>query len=228
MPGYYAHFAASNRLARQNRSFLCGVEMPDLLKHYYSIYGIVGAKEKYDQIKTSDMPDFSTFESRVQQVETDGSKNGLHYGISSNPDLRTFWNSLKDEQKKNPFYLGYFWHLLTDFVFYNFLDIDQKIKGSMKNGSKEKSLSTLKPEEVKRMIHEDWDRTNQRICDTYSDIVLPQEIEELGVVKFRQGKVKYVDWDIMKNCIDFLRQVNPLTENMDDLLESVLDLKESN
>ena len=67
MPGYYVHFASCNPKCLKNRSFVCGVETPDLLKKYYSLYGINGTKEKYNEIKQVDMPKFDVFEERIVQ-----------------------------------------------------------------------------------------------------------------------------------------------------------------
>ncbi len=121
MPGYYVHLAASNYIARNNRSFVCGLETPDLLKKYYKLYGLAGVREKYKKLKTEDMPDFTYFETRVQQKETMENNNGLHYGLSSRPDVVSYWNSLTNDQKQNPFYIGYLWHLLTDLLMYKYL-----------------------------------------------------------------------------------------------------------
>ena len=62
MPGYYAHLATVNPVVSKNRSFIYGVEMPDLLKDYYYLYGFDYTKEKYNSIQTIDMPNFSLFE----------------------------------------------------------------------------------------------------------------------------------------------------------------------
>ena len=117
MPGYYVHLASCNKEARKNRSFVCGVEVPDLLKKYYQLYGLEGTKEKYNLIKTPEMPDFKVLSPRVQQQETNLGQDGMHYGWSSNPDYKCFLNNLSDSDKNNPFYRGYLWHLLTDLLY---------------------------------------------------------------------------------------------------------------
>ena len=35
MPGYYIHLAASNSKNRENKKFIKGIIMPDLLKDYF-------------------------------------------------------------------------------------------------------------------------------------------------------------------------------------------------
>ena len=46
MPGYYVHLATVNPKIKENRNFIYGVEMPDLLKKYFKAYGLNGAREK--------------------------------------------------------------------------------------------------------------------------------------------------------------------------------------
>ncbi len=224
MPGYYIHLAASNPLARKNRSFVCGVEVPDLLKNYLKSSGISGAKEKYNVIKTSNMPDFSYFELRIQQKEKSGSNDGLHYGLSSNPDIICFWNSLTDEQKKNPFYIGYLWHLLTDLLMYKCLDIDKKFSEFMSKHTGDENLSKLQKQEVNK-LHTDWNKTNAKIREKYPDVILPPEVEELGIVKFiNDNQIDYVDWDIIKSLTDYMRLFNPLNEDVNMIIETIINL----
>ena len=151
------HFASCNPKCLKNRSFVCGVETPDLLKKYYSLYGINGAKEKYNEIKQIDMPSFDVFKERIVQKENKDSSVGMHYGTSSNPNISLFWNSLSMEEKNNPFYIGYLWHLLTDLYMYKNLDIKNKL--SKKGISFD--LNTL---------HRDWDKTNSKIRDAYNNV----------------------------------------------------------
>ena len=117
MPGYSAHLAATKKESRENISFLIGVEMPDILKAFVRKYTLEGARQKYNEIKTKDMPDFSYFEKRVQEKD-DKLEKGMHYGSSDVPNIHSFWDSLTIEEKNNPFYRGYLWHLLTDFYAY--------------------------------------------------------------------------------------------------------------
>ena len=224
MPGYYVHLAASNKKARKNRSFVCGVETPDLLKYYLSTYGIVGAKNKYNIIKTTDMPDFSYFEYRLQQEERNNLPVGMHYGCSSNPNVLSFWNSLTETQKTNPFYIGYLWHLLTDLLMYSYLDIDSKFNDFKNKHLDDKNLNNLLLLEVDK-LHTDWDKTNAKIRDTYPDVIIPQEIKELNIIKFLDdNQTSYVDWNIIKSLTDYMRLYNPLSDNIDSVIDSVLKI----
>ena len=206
MPGYYVHLASCNPKCLKNRSFVCGVEIPDLLKKYYSLYGLNGAKEKYNEIKQIDMPKFDVFKERVVQKENKDKKIGMHYGVSSNPDVYLFWNSLSYEEKKNPFYIGYLWHLLTDLYMYKNLDIKNKL-------SKEGILFDL------NTLHRDWDKTNSKIRDNY-DVKLSKEITDLNIVNFIANEdTNYIKWDELKELIDNLRKYNPLEDNIDDIIK---------
>lgn len=119
MPSYYIHFASCGRHSLENRSFVLGVEAPDILKkHVKFCNGIVNAHAKYDSIRTSEMPEYCELQSRIQQKETANSNDGLHYGLSSQPNVKACWADLTEMQKANPFYKGYVWHLLTDAIMY--------------------------------------------------------------------------------------------------------------
>lgn len=68
MPGYYVHLATCRPEMRKIISFVHGVEAPDILKKYFKLYGLSGAKEKYNStLKTASMPDFQQFEERIQR-----------------------------------------------------------------------------------------------------------------------------------------------------------------
>ena len=92
MPGYYLHLAACGGNLLKNRSFVLGVEAPDILKkHFKDADGdIKKARAKYDSLRTGDMPDYSEFELRVQQNEYRGKLEGMHYGKSSSTNVNPF------------------------------------------------------------------------------------------------------------------------------------------
>ena len=222
MPGYMLHFAACNEEALKNRSFVVGVEAPDILKKHFKVCGgIDGARAKYDILKTTDMPDYSELEERVQQKERKGSTEGLHYGLSSSPDVRLFWKGLSPEQQKMLFYRGYAWHLLTDAIMYARLDIDSKFKKALEAWGEQNQEEFINNERQK--LHDDWNKTNALVRDTYKGIDLPAEVEELGVVKFiDEGELVYVDWNILKGTIDYLRTFDPINGDMDEIIEAIL------
>ncbi len=222
MPGYYVHLATCRKKALENRSFVLGVEAPDLLKKHVKFCGGVDlAHAKYDSIRTEDCPDYSELLPRIQQKESANNNDGLHYGLSSNPGVKACWFSLSEEQKSNPFYRGYVWHLLTDAIMYGRLDIDAKFEKALSERTNS-DIEAFKKGEVKK-LHDDWDKTNANIRDTYPEVILPEEVKELGVVKFiDKGELVYVDWKLLKDTIEYLRGFDPLYGDMDIIIETVL------
>ncbi len=223
MPGYYAHLATVNPVVSKNRSFIYGVEMPDLLKKYYKLGGLIYAEEKYCSFQMNDMPDFSFFEDRVQQeVEDKNSTDGLHYGWSSSPDIYLFWNSLSSNQKNNSFFLGYLWHLLGDKLVYSWLDIEGKFDNFLEWHKNDSNLSTLMELEYKK-LHNDWNKLNALIRDRYPDVILTPEVIELNTVKFNSDNhLDYVDWNIVKKIIDYMRSINPLEEDSEKIINEIM------
>ena len=223
MPGYYAHLATVNPVVSKNRSFIYGVEMPDLLKKYYKLGGLIYAEEKYCSFQMNDMPFFSFFEERVQQDADDkDSTNGLHYGWSSSPDIYLFWNSLSSVEKRNPFFIGYLWHLLGDKLVYSWLDIEGKFDNFLEWHKNDPNLSTLMELEYKK-LHNDWDKLNALIRDRYPDVILTPEVIELNTVKFiSDNHLDYVDWNILKNIIDYMRGINPLEEDSEKIINEIM------
>jgi len=223
MPGYYAHLATVNPVVSKNRSFIYGVEMPDLLKDYYCLYGFDYTKKKYNSIQTIDMPNFSLFEDRVQQnCEDKFSTDGVHYGWSSSPDVHLFWNSLSECDKKNPFFIGYLWHLLFDLLVYSWLSIENKFDNLLEQYKNVPNLSTLMELEYKK-LHNDWDKLNALIRDRYPDVILTPEVIELNTVKFNSDNhLDYVDWNILKKIIDYMRSINPLEEDIEKIISEFM------
>ena len=217
MPGYMVHFASCNEEALlENESFRKGVEAPDILKKWVKLYGVEGAAKKYEEWREFDMPPFSRFRKRVAEKETPNGE-GLHYGYSSNPDIKEFLNSLSESEKtSNPFWRGYLWHLITDKVVYEALDIDKIYSKRVVD----RMLCRMSREEAMKIetkkLHDDWDRTNQKIHLEYPEIILPPEIDELGVVKFvDDGKpLTYVDWEVINKSIKFLRLFDPILNDL--------------
>ena len=220
MPGYYLHLAACGGELLKNRSFVLGVEAPDILKKHLKDAGgdIEKARAKYNSLRTGDMPDYSDFEIRVQQKESRGKLDGMHYGKSSSTNVRAFWNGLLETQKKTAFYRGYVWHLLTDTIMYARLDIDARFAKVLGDKLYDEELRWKEVEK----LHLDWDKTNTLVKATYPDVALTPEVEELNVVGFETGELVYVDWYILKETIDFLRSFDPLLGDMDVIMEEVL------
>ena len=223
MPGYYLHFAACGGKSLENRSFVLGVEAPDILKKHLKVCGgIEAARAKYESIRTDDAPEYHEFEIRVQQKETHGSTDGLHYGRSSSPDIKAFWYGLSENQKNNPFYRGYAWHLLTDAIMYGRLDIDAKFQKFLEENQGLDNIDELRKVEVKK-LHTDWDKTNACVREAYPEISLPEEVKELGVVQYiTEGELVYVDWRVLKDTIKYLRSFDPINGDMAAIIETVL------
>lgn len=223
MPGYYIHLASCGGHSLENRSFVLGVEAPDILKkHVKFLGGIEEAHAKYDSIRTSQMPEYCELKPRIQQKETAKSSEGLHYGLSSKPDVKLCWLSLSEMQKANPFYRGYVWHLLTDAIMYARLDIDSKFQKILSENHGHLDIGEIKKREVKK-LHTDWDKINAHVRDTYKEVSLPDEVKELGVVQFiTEGDLFYVDWSIIKETIDYLRSFDPLNGDMESIIKNVL------
>lgn len=224
MPGYYLHLSACGGHSLENRSFVLGVEAPDILKKHVKVYkGIEGAQAKYESLRTAEMPQYGELLPRIQQEETLNSNEGLHYGMSSRPDVRACWAGLTKEQKANPFYRGYVWHLLTDAIMYGRLDIDAKFQKVLIKKQGSPDMEAIRKSEAKK-LHADWDRTNARVRETYPEVVLPEEVKELGVVQFiTEGDMAYVDWSLLKATIDYMRSFDPINGNMDVIIETVLN-----
>lgn len=224
MPGYYLHFAACGGNSLGNRSFVLGVEAPDILKKHVKFYGgLDKARAKYNSMRTSEMPEYDELLPRILQKETADNNAGLHYGLSSNPDVMACWAELSDTQKANPFYRGYVWHLLTDAIMYGRLNIEEKFRNALEHEANNPNFESLYKKEVKK-LHEDWDKTNAHVRETYPNISLTEEVKELGVVQFlSQGEMTYVNWTLLKETIDFLRTFDPLNGDMDVIIETVLN-----
>lgn len=204
MPGYYVHLAASNSNARRNISFIKGVLMPDLLKTYYKLYGLDKTREKYNEIKTFDMPNFDFFERRVQEKDSIDFENGMHYGPSANPNVYSFWGSLTEEERKNPFYRGYLWHLLTDLYTKQVLGIYSDIDSNL--------------------LHQDWDQLNIYIKDFYPSVKIPEEIIELGKIIYKDNNIfNYVDPYNIKEIIDYLSSFDVINGDIDSIMKEIVE-----
>ncbi len=224
MPGYYIHLASCNTEALSNRRFVLGVEAPDLLKKYYKTYGEVEKVfAKYESLLLYRFPDLIRLKQRILQKEKSGCTDGLHYGLSSTPNVIAFWCSLNKNEKIDPFWRGYAWHLLTDAIMYGRLNIDDKFRKALEINKDAPNIEQLKIIEVNR-LHEDWDRTNAKVRNTYPEVTLPKEIEELSIVKFiEEGDLVYVDWHIVKSTIEYLRSFDQMYGNMDSIIVEVLN-----
>lgn len=216
MPGYVIHLASINNNNRNKRDFVLGVEAPDILKKHLKIYTTLeAARDKYNSLKVGDMPEYSTLVARIQQKEDIGSDTGLHYGVSSNPNIELYWNSLIEREKNSNFYRGYLLHLLTDKIVYKALDLDNKFKKMIESYSGD-DLENYKKTLVKS-LHTDWDKTNTILKNKYNTELTP-EVEELGVVGFNSSTdLVFIDINTLINCIDKLRNIDILSCSIKEL-----------
>ena len=122
-----------------------------------------------------------------------------------------------------PFYKGYAWHLLTDAIMYGRLDINarfNKVLNARNVSAEEWAVERAKEVEI---LHDDWDKTNARVRAAYPEVKLTPEVEELNMVQFiEDGELTYVEWGLLKSTIDYLRSFDPLVENMDVIIETIL------
>ena len=227
MPGYLIHSGACNIQTRA-RSFMIGVEAPDILKKWLKMYGVEGTRKKYDSIKTDDMPDFSELEERVQQKEIAGRTDGMHYGVSSKPDVWFFWNSLTQQQQENKFYRGYLWHLLTDYLIYAWIKISDKLKKFKALYADNSNLDELVSKEIQK-LHNDWDHINVLLVLEYPDIEISPEIKELNIMNFLNDNqpIVYADWYTIKTALHYLRGCYPLKSDPNLLIHYILYLAEN-
>lgn len=219
MPGYLVHLASCYPPALDNPPFRIGVEAPDLLGKYYRLYGLEGAKEKWESLPISNLPPFERFALRIEQFPKEGTTDGLHFGTSSNPDILAFWQSLSVSEQTSSFWRGYLWHLFTDKLFYQRLNVEPLISASI---STAKDYQKAKKQEVE-LLHKDWDRTNAKILTLYPQIQIPPEIQELDIIRFDDEKdLKYVNASILFKTIAYLRSFDPLTGGIMDTIFQLL------
>ncbi len=216
MPGYLLHLAACKPALLENVSFRKGVEAPDLLKKWVFKLGLDEARKKYATWKETNMPEFSYFEQRALSTDDDR-KMGLHFGYSSNPDLIAFLDTISEKDMKNPFWRGYFWHLITDKLMYSWLNVGERYGQELLRQIREGNAHEDVEKAEKKKLHDDWDRTNEMVREKFNiSMPLPSEIEELNVVKFiNDGQpLTYISWDKVELAIELLRALNPLKENV--------------
>lgn len=225
MPGYYAHLASCHEKALLNPSFRLGVEIPDLLKTYYKVSPNY-AQEKYNLLKTKDMPEYSYFAKRLKEEERPNVPKGMHYGLSNNPNVLYFFSSLSNTEKTNPFFLGYLWHLLTDLLCYQSLNVDNIFNEYLKTQdiSQKNNLLSHKLS----IIHEDWDKINKKILEQYPSLNIPSEIKELDFINFKEGNPLFINETILFKIISYLRDINPLDANMLDIINNIYSLIDPN
>ena len=219
MPGYLVHFASCFPTSLKQPDFRIGVEAPDLLSFYYKHYGLEGARKKWEKLLVPGVPHFDRFASRLKDIPLRGLAYGLHYGPSSSPEVRTFWSSLSESEQDSAFWKGYLWHLFTDKVFYQRLNIETLLSVHISSASNVKEAMKREIE----ILHHDWDTTNSLIQKLYP-ISLPPEVKELDVVHFSDSSdTKYISKFILLTTIEYLRAFDPLSNDIMDTIQLILN-----
>ena len=122
-------------------------------------------KQKYSKefIEGSIAPDFTKEKSKT------------HYGKS--PAYTSLKNYLKENSLTTEFDYGFFLHLVTDYLFYNYyLDFFEKPQ-----------------------IYNDYDYTNQEIIEKYQ-VILPEKVKDQ--VFFKKGQPKIFQLNLAYKVID--------------------------
>ena len=127
-----------------------------------------------------------------------------HYGpITAKPNLRAF---LKNNNVNNSYYRGYFLHLLTDYLFYNYLiDID-------------KVVEQIGVEEWKRKLYKDYNGISSKIANRIN-IETPEQLKKY-VVSEEEATELFREQDLF----DFL--VNIARINIDEMVKKIQKEKE--
>ena len=127
-----------------------------------------------------------------------------HYGsTTAKPNLRVF---LKNNNVNNSYYRGYFLHLLTDYLFYNYLiDID-------------KVVEQIGVEEWKRKLYKDYNSINSKIAKKIN-IETPEEIKKY-VVSEDEATELFQEQDLF----DFL--INIASINIDEMIKQIQEEKD--
>ena len=112
---------------------------------------------------------------------------------------------------------------MTDAIMYGRLDIETKLKKVLQESQDSSDIDELYKTE-RQKLHDDWDKTNALVRKTYPEVTLTEEVKELGVVKFiTEGELVYVDWVLLKDTIDYLRNFDPLNGDVDSIIKEVME-----
>lgn len=131
--------------------------------------------EKYNKIK-----DIPSFEQGIIAPDRAKDKAKSHYGpYSSKAGINQF---LQENNISTDYQEGYFFHLATDYLFYN------------------QFLKQWSPS-----IYEDYDKLNAQLIKRYG-VVLPKEIQ--GKVKFKEGTPQVLKEEELCRFIDAVGKIN--------------------
>lgn len=184
MPGQKYHDATGTPSLMRNRAYRIGLEAPD---YFAPKKKRMNNEEDFNLffINCSDGP---TWEDLQKVLENP------HFGYSSDPDLKEFLDLQLD--LGNPFWRGYFTHLIGDRLAYQCGAVNMKLFNE--------DCEKIGYNEARTKLHQDWDILNYVLEFKYH-IKLTEEIEALDIVKYSDGKVRYVDIKLLIELIEKIR-----------------------
>ena len=111
---------------------------------------------------------------------------------------------------------------------YNYLNIEKIFSDVLIKYEKDPNFVNIQKEALKN-LHNDWDKINAKVRSTYPDVALTPEVIELNIIKFMSDtQTNYVNWDIIKSITDYLRQYDPLKQDINMIIENIFNLTFSN
>ena len=191
MPGQKYHDATGTLSLMKNRAYRIGLEAPD----YFA------PKKK----RMSNEDDFNLFFINCSDGPTwDDLQKVLenpHFGYSSDPDLKAFLDLQLDLE--NPFWRGYFTHLIGDRLAYQCGAVNMELF--------KKDCEEIGQDNAKKQLHHDWDVLNG-VLDFMYQIELTEEIAALGIVQYSDGEAQYVDINLLIEQIEKIRKCATVDE----------------
>lgn len=181
MPGYKIHDATGNTDKMLSLIYRKGLNSPDYFKK-------INSEEEFTKYFSGcDPKDIPSYEEFLII------KQDTHFGYSSDPDIKKFL-SLEFVDTNKLFWEGYLIHLIGDREIYKpengCINWDEYVK----EGSQ------------KQKLHRDWNIINKLINDMFRIPILP-EILELGVVKYIEGDLSYVNLENLLKVIEKVRTI---------------------
>ena len=204
MPGYLIHLASSNEELRKNSLSFKGLVAPDLWKKE------TPTEEEYREFFAGE-----TFPPSYEQVLLlcDAAHGGTHFGSkfsdTNHADLNKIVELFSNKKLNsiNPFFTGYFQHLLVDKLFYKDTSIcDQEQFDADFSTDKDTAMNTL---------HIDWDKINQSIVTAYPEIrssVPKLPAKARSRIGFVNGKPVYINPVSLRAFIEKMQKFKTLDE----------------
>ena len=120
--------------------------------------------------------------------------NDFHFGYSSNPNIEKFLD-LEFVDLDNPFWMGYYTHLIIDKVIYDPDNDCIDFEKFQREGCS------------KTLLHRDWDIANQIFEEEYGIELLP-EIEALNIVQYvHDEEPRYINVQEIMDYVEIMRNI---------------------